>query len=128
MIVFRLCIFLLSAILEFPQIIFAVFYVDIMQIFRIIGYYLDTVFDHTFMFGLIYVILRPVVRIYHFSTRVFSFEKLKAFQLYITVAAPEIRLVFELLSRRFEFETYVRLIFHAYAVIRRIYEKRKLRR
>ena len=126
MIVFRLCIFL-SAVFEFPQIIFAVFYADIIQIFRIISYYLYVVFNHTFMFCLIYVILRPVVRIYHFSARVFSFEKLKAFQLYITAAAPEIRLVFELLSKRFEFETYVRLIFHAYAVIRRIYEKRKLR-
>ena len=80
------------------------------------------------MFGLIYVILRPVVRIYHFSGRVFSFEKLKAFQLYITAAAPEIRLVFERLSRRFEFETYIRLIFRAYAVICGIYEKRQLRR
>ena len=56
MIVFRLCIFL-SAVFEFPQIVFAVFYIDIIQIFRIIGYYLYAVFDHTFMFGLIYVIL-----------------------------------------------------------------------
>lgn len=125
MIVFKLCIFL-STVFEFPQIIFAVFYADIIQIFRIISYYLYAVFNHTFMFGLIYVILRPVIRIYHFSAWVFSFEKLKTFQLYITVAAPEIRLVFELLSKRFEFETYVRLIFHAYAVIRRIYEKCKL--
>lgn len=79
------------------------------------------------MFGLIYIVLRSVVRIYHFSVRVFSFEKLKAFQLYITAVASKIRLVFERLSRNFEFETYVRLIFRAYTMIRRIYEKRQLR-